>query len=114
LHARIKDAQLEDPECAKIKQLLAEGKAKEFCLKEDELLTHFKQLCVPGIGELRKEVMSEAHHSPYAVHPGGTKMYRDVKGVILVEQYEGHCKVCIAVFDLPASEGGASETGVDA
>jgi hypothetical protein len=42
LLARIKASQLEDPECAKIKQLLAEGKAKEFCLKEDELLTHFK------------------------------------------------------------------------
>jgi hypothetical protein len=73
-------AQLEDPECAKIKQLLAKGKAKEFCLKEDGLLTHFKQVCVPGIGELRKEIMSEAHHSPYTVYPGGTKMYRDVNG----------------------------------
>ena len=39
---RIKAAQLENPEYAKIKQLLAEGKAKEFCLKEDRLLTHFK------------------------------------------------------------------------
>jgi hypothetical protein len=80
LLARIKAAQLEDPECAKIKQLLAEGKAKEFCLKEDGLLTHFKQVCVPGIGGLRKEIMSEAHHSPYTIHHGGTKMYRDVKG----------------------------------
>jgi hypothetical protein len=60
--------------------LLAEGKTKEFCLKEDGLLTHFKQVCVPGIGGLRKEIMSEAHHSPYIVHPGGTKMYHDVKG----------------------------------
>jgi hypothetical protein len=42
LLARIKAAQLEDPECAKIKQLLEEGKANEFCLKEDGLLTHFK------------------------------------------------------------------------
>jgi hypothetical protein len=49
-------------------------------IKEDGLLTHFKQVCVPGIGELRKEIMSEAHHSPYTVHPGGTKMYRDMKG----------------------------------
>jgi hypothetical protein len=49
LLARIKAAQLEDPKCAKIKQLLAKGKAKEFCLKEDGLLTHFKQVCVPGI-----------------------------------------------------------------
>ena len=52
LLARIKTAQLEDPECAKIKQLLVEGKAKEFCLKEDGLLTHFKQVCVPRIGGL--------------------------------------------------------------
>jgi hypothetical protein len=79
LLARIKAAQLEDSECAKIKQLLAEGKAKEFCLKEDGLLTHFKQVCVPGIGGLRNEIMSEAHHSLYTIHPGGTKMYRDVK-----------------------------------
>jgi hypothetical protein len=42
LLARIKAAQLEDPECAKIKQLLEERKANEFCLKEDGLLTHFK------------------------------------------------------------------------
>jgi hypothetical protein len=80
LLARIKAAQFEDPKCAKIKQLLAEGKAKEFCLKEDELLTHFKQVCVPGIGELRNEIMSKARHSSYTVHPGGTKMYHDVKG----------------------------------
>jgi hypothetical protein len=80
LLARIKAAQLEDPECAKIKQLLAEGKANEFCLKEDGLLTHFKQVCVPGIRELRKEIMSKAHHSPYTVNPGGTKMYHDLKG----------------------------------
>jgi hypothetical protein len=33
LLARIKAAQLEDLECAKIKQLLVEGKAKEFCLR---------------------------------------------------------------------------------
>jgi hypothetical protein len=65
---------------AKIKQLLTEGKANEFCFKEDGLLTHFKQVCVPGIGGLRKEIMSEAHHSLYIMHPGGTKMYRDVKG----------------------------------
>jgi hypothetical protein len=42
LLARIKVSQLEDPKCAKIKQLLAEGKAKEFCLKDDGLLTNLK------------------------------------------------------------------------
>jgi hypothetical protein len=77
---RIKAAQLEDPKCAKIKQLLVEGKENEFCLKEDRLLTHFKQVCVPGIEGLRKEIMSEVHHFPYTMHPGGTKMYCDMKG----------------------------------
>jgi hypothetical protein len=61
--------------------LLAKGKTNEFCLREDGLLTHFKQVCVPGIEGLRNEIMSEVHHSPYIVHPRGTKMYRDVKGL---------------------------------
>jgi hypothetical protein len=52
----------------------------EFCLKDDGLLIHSKQVCVPRIRGLRKEIMSEAYHSPYSVHPEGTKMYRDVKG----------------------------------
>jgi hypothetical protein len=94
LLARIQVAQLEDPECAKIRQLLAEGKAKEFCLKEDGLLTHFKQVCVSGIVGLRKEIMSEAHHSPYIVYPGGTKIYRDMKG----SYWQNNIKKDIASF----------------
>jgi hypothetical protein len=60
--------------------LLEKGKVKEFCLKDNGLLTHFKQVCVPESGGLKKEIMSEVHRSLYIVHPGGTKMYRDVKG----------------------------------
>ena len=45
------------------------------------MLTYFKQVCVPGIRGLKKEIMSRGHHSPYTVHPGGIKMYRDVKGL---------------------------------
>jgi hypothetical protein len=55
-----------------------EGKAKKFCLKKDRLLMHFKQVCVPKSEGLRKEILSEAHHSPYTMHPRGTKMYHDV------------------------------------
>jgi hypothetical protein len=39
---RIKAAWLEDQECLKIKQLLEEGKAQQFCLMDDGLLTNFK------------------------------------------------------------------------
>ena len=71
----IKATQLEDPKCAKIKQLLVERKANEFCLKDDGLFAHFKQVCVSKSRGLRKEMMSKAHRSPYTVHPSGTKMY---------------------------------------
>jgi hypothetical protein len=36
-------------------------------------------MCVLGSGELRREIMSKAHHSLYTVHPGRTKMYKDLK-----------------------------------
>ena len=38
-------------------------------------------MCVLKSEGLRNEKMSEAHRSPYTVHPGGTKMYWDVKGL---------------------------------
>jgi hypothetical protein len=101
LLARIKAAQLEDPECAKIKQLLAEGKAKKFYLKKDGLLTHLKQVCMPGIRGLTKEIISEAHHSPYTVHPGSTKIYHNVKGSYWwnnmkkdIEKFVEQCSTC--------------------
>jgi hypothetical protein len=71
---------LEDPECAKSKQLLDEVKAQEFCLEENGLLTHFEQVCVLEGGRLSKEIMSKAHHSLYTIHPSGTKIYMDMKG----------------------------------
>jgi hypothetical protein len=77
---RIKAAQIDDLECLRIKEQLEEGKALGFCLQDDGMLTHFKQVCVPGSKELRNEIMSEAHHSLLSVHPGSTKMYKDVNG----------------------------------
>ncbi|XP_059629608.1 uncharacterized protein LOC132272482 [Cornus florida] len=37
------------------------------------------RLCVPDLADLKKEILEEAHHSRYTVHPGGTKMYHDLK-----------------------------------
>jgi hypothetical protein len=33
-----------------------------------------------GNQRIEEEIRSKAHYSPYTVHLGGTKMYRDVKG----------------------------------
>ena len=36
-------------------------------------------MCVPENGELKRDIMEEAHSSAYAMHPGSTKMYRTLK-----------------------------------
>ena len=37
------------------------------------------RLCVPVVGELKKEIMEEAHSSAYAMHPVSTKMYHTLR-----------------------------------
>ena len=36
---------------------------------------------VPDDQELRQAILVEAHTSPFAMHPGSVKMYRDLKSV---------------------------------
>ena len=36
-------------------------------------------MCVPEIGELKREIMEEAHSSAYAMHHGSTKMYHTLR-----------------------------------
>jgi hypothetical protein len=37
------------------------------------------RLCVPQKSEVKMDILREAHKTPYTVHPGETKMYRDLK-----------------------------------
>src|SRR3984957_9209724 len=50
----------------------------DIVLHADGSLRFGARLCVPG-GSVRQELMAEAHSSPYSVHPGGTKMYMDLR-----------------------------------
>ena len=34
---------------------------------------------VPQLTDLREEILKEFHYSRFAVHPGGTKMYHDLR-----------------------------------
>ena len=36
-------------------------------------------MCVPGIRELKREIMEEAHSSAYAMHLGSTKIYHTLR-----------------------------------
>jgi len=68
-----------DPELQRIKQNLEKGKSPGFVLHEDVTLRFQKSLCVRRNEELRKQILEEAHNTRYWVHPGGSKMYRDLR-----------------------------------
>ncbi|GJR07740.1 ty3-gypsy retrotransposon protein [Tanacetum coccineum] len=54
-------------------------KHTEFSVDDDGVVWFEDRLCVPNDQALREKVMTEAHSSPFTIHPGSTKMYRDLK-----------------------------------
>ncbi|KAA0041239.1 pol protein [Cucumis melo var. makuwa] len=57
------------------------GQAVEFSISSDDGLLFERRLCVPSDSAVKTELLSEAHSSPFFMHPGSTKMYQDLKRV---------------------------------
>jgi len=58
------------------------------------------RICVPK-GDVRQEVLSEAHNSAYSIHLGGTKMHQGLKQLFWwhgmkreIARYVAKCLVC--------------------
>ncbi|XP_070039256.1 uncharacterized protein [Nicotiana tomentosiformis] len=77
----VKERQHEDPELIKLRESIPQQRQPLFELTGDGVLRYQGRLCVPSVGELRAKILSEAHYSRYAVHPGATKMYRDLRQI---------------------------------
>ena len=45
----------------------------------DGVLRMKKRIFVPNVDELRREILEKAHCSAYAMHPGSTKMYKNLR-----------------------------------
>nr|GFD40954.1 retrotransposable element Tf2 [Tanacetum cinerariifolium] len=54
-------------------------KQVEFHLDNDNVLWQNTRLVVPNDVSLREALLTEAHSSPFSVHPSSTKMYHDLK-----------------------------------
>ncbi|KAL4026099.1 hypothetical protein IC575_014523 [Cucumis melo] len=59
------------------------------------------RLCVPVDSAVKTELLTEAHSSPFFMHPGSTKMYQDLKRVYSwcnmkreVAEFVSKCLVC--------------------
>ncbi|GJS25792.1 retrotransposon protein, putative, ty3-gypsy subclass [Tanacetum coccineum] len=79
LMLQIKEAQRDDGELWAIVQNVEDGKHTEFSVDDDGVVWFEDRLCVPNDSGLREKVMTEAHSSLFTIHPGSTKMYRDLK-----------------------------------
>ncbi|KAL0561310.1 hypothetical protein IC582_001733 [Cucumis melo] len=84
------------------KRGLAEaGQAVEFSLSFDGGLLFERRLYVPSDSAIKTELLSEAHSSPFSMHPGSMKMYQDLKWVYWwrnmkreVAEFVSRCLVC--------------------
>ena len=96
----IKTAQCTDPRLQKLKEQLEAGLRTDMRIHTDGALFHGDRLCVPK-GEVQQRVLAEAHSSAYSIHPGGTKMYKDLQQHFWwngmkreITQYVSKCLVC--------------------
>ncbi|KAJ4706492.1 putative Retrotransposon protein, Ty3-gypsy subclass [Melia azedarach] len=76
---QIREMQNQDPSITKLKKEVNDGLRTDFLLKDDGLLVMGNRLCVPNDSELNKQILEETHSSAYTMHPGSTKMYRNLR-----------------------------------
>ena len=68
-----------DPLLLKLKEQVQEGKNDKFSVSSNGVL-HFKgRLYIPDDTQLKEQILSEAHTTPYLIHTGVTKMYTYMK-----------------------------------
>ncbi|XP_054817830.1 uncharacterized protein LOC129317542 [Prosopis cineraria] len=72
-------AQLKDESLLKIREEIEVDQAIEFGFNDDGFMVYRDRICFPEDVDLTKVILNEAHYSKYTIHPGATKMYRDVK-----------------------------------
>jgi hypothetical protein len=71
--------QQEDEKVQEIKRNIKEEKSPGL-LKDDEGVLWYKgRICVPNVKELKAKILHKPHESAYSIHPGGNKMYHDLK-----------------------------------
>ncbi|KAA3490754.1 DNA/RNA polymerases superfamily protein [Gossypium australe] len=97
----IKDKQLVDEGLNAKRMQVQDGGLEEYNLSSDGVLCFQGRACMPKDGELRQKILHDAHSSLYAMHPGGSKMYRDLREQFWwpglkreVTEFVGKCLTC--------------------
>ncbi|XP_069145177.1 uncharacterized protein [Solanum lycopersicum] len=78
LVVEVKKNQESDPIFLELKGVVNNQRVEVFSQGGDGKLCYQGRLCVLDVGELRQHILTESHNSKYSIHPGSTKMYRDL------------------------------------
>ena len=63
-----------------IRDRVQSGKGdKGWTVHADDSLRYRRRVVVPQLTDLREKILREFHCSRFVVHPGGTKMYQDLR-----------------------------------
>ncbi|KAL0551868.1 hypothetical protein IC582_010957 [Cucumis melo] len=81
LRQKIIVAQRNDPYLAEKRCIVETRQGDELYISSDDGLLFERRLCVPADSAVKTELLTEAHSSPFSMHPGSTKMYQDLKRV---------------------------------
>ena len=73
------DAQKNDVKLQQMVQLVRNRDKTDYSIEEDGGFYYKNILCVPNVQELKKKLMYESHNTVFTMHPGGNKMYQDLK-----------------------------------
>ena len=60
-------------------QLVKNGDKIDYSIEGDGGLYYKNKLCVLNVQELKNKLMNERHNIVFTMHPGGNKMYQDLK-----------------------------------
>ena len=81
LLVHIKEAQEKDFEVQKWLEKVNKGEKLDFNLGVNGVLKFQNRIVVPKDKGLKKKILEETYRSKYTVHPGGNKMYQDLKSL---------------------------------
>ena len=76
---RIKEAQATDQHLQLLCSKIIPGQQTGFSCDDSGILYFQGRLCVPEAPPVKEDLLQEAHRSRFAIHPGGTRMYRDLR-----------------------------------
>jgi hypothetical protein len=77
--SQIIQAQGKDEDLVKHVQAMKEKHPEDWSTHTGRGMQFRGRLCVPNIATLKEDIMQEAHRSKFTIHPGGMKMYKDLK-----------------------------------